>query len=157
MNDVLRALANIALVIDSKQEFADAQSCAGSISAANFSSNNLDAGVADPNSGAGSPVWLACYLTASMTTGSATSTVQFILHDSDDESTWTEIIKTKAYNMSAAEPARAGVGFIFFNIPLPAQHKRYLRIARVIVATAQAAGTYEAFLHNGGFKGVPVV
>lgn len=150
-NELLRALLQIGVVQDYQMDFANAANVAGSISAANYSTNVLDYGVSNPDTGAGTPVWLTLQIITSIApTASAAGTITWIVEHSDDNTTFYTLMTSKAYALSAAEPARATPGFKVFNQPLPVGHKRYLRIARTIAGQVITAGTYDAFLHLGG-------
>jgi hypothetical protein len=120
-------------MLTDKMIFSNAQAI--TLSGTTTGTNVLDVGeVANPNLGAGTPIWLYCMVntTFSPCTGT-TATLQAILQDcATSGGTWASILA--GYAFSNGEITK---GVNLLTVPLPAKHKRYLKL---IYTTATGSG-----------------
>jgi Bbp16 len=125
-----------------KMVFSDAQ--AVTASGATASTNVLDTEVASSNLGAGTPIWLVCRVNTTFVVCTGTTcTFDAALQDcATSGGTYTQIAQGFAY--STAEILK---GLDLLTTPLPAVHKRYLKLVYT-VATGSGfnSGAIEAFL-----------
>lgn len=134
----------IAAIIDAVQgEFSDAQ--AETSVGAHASTDILDWGVSDPNSGAGHPIWLMVRVNTAVTAATG-STLVVDLEESQDNSDWTNLWQSKSHDAAAGIDA----GTVLLEGGIPATHKRYLRVVYNIGTAVLTAGAFDAFLHLGG-------
>lgn len=129
--------------------FSDAQAI--TLSGNTTGTNILDMEFADPNLGAGTPLWLWCRVgTTLVEVTSGSDTLQGILYDcATSGGTWTQLLAGFAF--SGRECVK---GLDLLTTPLPRKHKRYLRL---LYATATgsgwSAGNIDAFLTLNASRG----
>jgi len=127
------------VILDKNLEFSDAQ--AETTQAAHDSTTVLDLGVAAPNIGAGTPVWLVIRVNEAVTSdGSAT--VTFDVQDSANNSAFASI----GLLTGAIAKATLVAGYVVMKVPLPASIRRYVKIVYTIGTAALTAGKFDAFL-----------
>lgn len=108
--------------------------------ASHASSIDIDCEEATPNMGEGRPLWVNVVVDTTYAGGTA-PTLQVALQDSADDSTYADLLKSEAY-----AKASCVAGFVLMSVPLPAEHKRYLRIAQIIGTSAFTAGAINAWI-----------
>jgi len=126
----------------STMEFSDAQALSVT-TGETVATNMIDLQVADPNQGAGTPI----YLVISVNTAIAPATsvgMYFELEDAPDGSTWTPIIRGETrYNSTSGE---LDAGQVIYAGPIPAEHQRYLQLVYTTSVTTLSAGNMDAYL-----------
>lgn len=118
--------------------FSEAQ--AETTATSHASSTTIDFEKANPNFGKGRPKWVDCVVDAAFGGGTA-PTLQVKLQDSADNATWTDLLVSEAYAKSLLT-----AGFPLMSVPLPAQHKRYLRLLYIIGTSAFTAGAVNGWI-----------
>ena len=108
------------LNIDSKLLFSDAQDIHAATA---VSTNVVDFAVADPDLGEGRPIRVEIIVTTAFDT---VGSVQFVIQDSADNSTFATLIGTEVYSA----PIAKGTKYV---LNLPDEFARYLRMDYVIV------------------------
>ena len=113
------------MIVDENTELCDAQSMVQGTAAIN-SEDTLDLQVADPQYGAGTPLWLIVqtHTAFTCTTGATTFVVDF-KHSDSGSAAWVDIA-TKTHNTASVPLATQG-GYIMVQ-PLPAAVRRYLKL-----------------------------
>ncbi len=123
-------------LLDKKLEFSDAQA----VTSTADSTNTLDMQVADANLGAGKPLWLI--VEVGETFANATS-MKVTLQDSATDFSGATLIDSKVHLEAALVK-----GFRLLAVPLPAEHKRYLKLVYTVSGTHNA-GAVNAYLTMG--------
>jgi hypothetical protein len=109
------------------------------------STNVLDTEVASSNQGAGTPIWLVCQISTAFTvcTGCTSATLSATLEDCATSGGTYGILAT-GYAYSIAECVK---GLNLQTIPLPAKHKRYLKVVYTnAIGSGYIAGNVNAVL-----------
>lgn len=124
-------------ILDKGLEFSDAQA----VTASAASTNVIDCGVANPNTGRVNALHLqvACNTTADSSGDAATVTIK--LEDSADDSSFAVIAQS-----TAIAQATCVAGTILWTIQIPPTHRRYLRLTYTIGTENLTAGKFDAFL-----------
>lgn len=117
--------------------FSDAQDVYSDGSTVN-STNDIDLGVADPNQGAGNKKVVRVTVNTPFAGGTS---VKATLQESADDSSYTVLLDGPAVPI-----ADAITGKTLLEAVLPAEHKRYLRVAYACVGTV-TAGKCDAYLN----------
>lgn len=126
-------------MIDSKLEFSDAQEF--TTAEAHDSENILDLGIADPNKGAGTPVFVDAHVNTDFASdGSATLKTELQHCDTVDGSYSTLISSGEI----AVDDLVAGKALL--DDVLPKEHKRFLKIVYTVGTAAMTAGAVDAML-----------
>ena len=142
----LFSLLPIAAILDANAGiFSDAQ--AQTSIATHASTNIIDWGLSDPDTGGGHPVWIMVRVNTAFTAAS-TATLDVKIQHSQDNSTWVNLIGSKQYTTSDVEAIAAGE--VHINQVIPPAHMRYMRVAYIIGTAVLADGKWDAFLHLGG-------
>lgn len=103
--------------------------------------NYMDLQSADADWGKGNPIRAKAVVTTSFNNvANSAATVTAAIQDSADAANWNNVVSGKAY---AAANATAGVELL--NTPLPADTRRYIRVA-FVVANNMATGKASSFL-----------
>jgi len=132
------------MILDSKLEFSDAQAICLSIATSTDSTNVLDLQVADPNIGAGTPIWLIVRVNTLFAPTLATLLVE--PRDADGANSLslaTAIMFSKTFSGSLDE---LEAGDILISMPLPANIRRYMKILYTTAGSTLTAGKLDAFL-----------
>lgn len=119
-------------LLDGTLEFSDAQAVTDTA----VSENVIDCGIADANLGAGTPKWLVVEVAETFT--GATSMVVTLQHGAT--SSPTDVLLATAAHLEAVLVK----GFRALMVPLPAEHKRYLRLNYTVDGT-HGAGAVNAY------------
>jgi len=127
-------------VVDYKSRLSTNQAITGDAA----STNVIDFGVADPNMGAGSPLFLRVTVTENFASATSTGTVQVKLQDSADNSTWRTLSETDAFLVTALTS-----GFEFVKLALPDEHERYVRAFYECGVEDPTAGAVNAWVDVG--------
>lgn len=126
------------MIIDKALQVSNEQ--AVTVSAA--STDVIDYGQANPNSGVGQNVSMAITTDeAAAATGSAT--VTFSIQDSADNSSWSDVAVTAAIGKATLV---AGKQIL---IPMPSQHRRYVRAYYTVATGPLTAGKFSAQVVTG--------
>ena len=104
------------------------------------STNVIDTGVAGRSIGSGQPIELVVQVATTATSAGA-STMQIVLQDSADNSSFANVA-----TYPAVAVANLVAGLEMARIKLPAGLRRYIRIAYVIATADLTAGAFNAFL-----------
>lgn len=100
------------------------------------SSDVIDFGQATPNTGtADAYLQIGVGQTAA---AAGAATVQFVLQDSADGSSFTDVVSTQAVALSGL---KAGAQFV---LPMPVTHRRYVRVNYVVATGPLTAGQFSA-------------
>ena len=108
--------------------------------ATHVSSITIDTELVDPNFGPGKPKWVNCVIDTTCDSVGA-ATLKVALQDSVGGSTWTDLVAGEAYLLSLLAS-----GFVPMSVPLPAEHKRYLRMVYTIGASVLTSGAWNAWI-----------
>lgn len=141
------------MIIDERNEFADAAACTGTAGATIVVGDVIDLGLDGRQIGVGEEMDLIAKITTGIVAAGA-GTIAFHLTTADDAALTTNpvnLMSTAALVTQASTPA-AGVvaGTSLFNGPIPrTSYKRYLGIRAVIASNNVSAGNIDAFLHLG--------
>ena len=152
--NLFEALLNIGIIMDAKLVLSSAQA---QTSVASHDSTSLwDFGVADPNIGVGSPLWLAVVVQTACA-GASGSTLQVKAQDAADGSTWATLFETSIGTAAGFAGAATSIftiaaGTRLINQPMPAKVRRYFQVVYVIGTTVLSAGAWDAYLHKGGVQ-----
>jgi hypothetical protein len=118
--------------LDTKTLFDDARSMASGFTVgAVTSTNSVDMGA--PNMAEANGAEVVAYITGGTTTGS-NGTIQLVLQDSADNSSFATILTGPA---SSAQ----GANWTPYRMPVPPVHRRYLRVQYTVGTNAFTAGT----------------
>ena len=120
-------------ILDYQLQFSDAQAVTTTAASANV----IDTGIADSNLGGAGNAWVC--VTVNTTFKNATS-MKATLEDSDNDSDWTTLLESEVYLEAALTK---GVKMMW--VPIPAEHKRYLRI-NYTVDGAHNGGAVDAYI-----------
>jgi hypothetical protein len=123
------------MIMDYNAQFSDAQTLVST--SLTIYSTILDFEAADPNSGSGTPVWVVCKLATALNSGNLTVALQ----DSALSATVFVALATRVFSIADTD----AVGDELLTIPLPMEHKRYLRMTYVVSASV-ATGSVDAYL-----------
>lgn len=104
------------------------------------STNVIDFGLANPDLGAGTPVYWVLEVHTTVTSGGS-ATLQVTLQDSADNSTFATLIQTEAFAKAVLV-----AGFQMIVIPLPAKFARYLRTLYDVGTADLTAGNFNSYL-----------
>ncbi|RUR69071.1 hypothetical protein EJP67_18595 [Variovorax guangxiensis] len=126
------------MILDTQEQFSAAQTVAAAVGDI-VSTNVYDTGAA-ADSGAGEPVWLFAKLVAALTSGGA-GTVQVVLQDSADNSSFADVLAGKAFTTTTGV-ANAEL----IKVRLPVGLRRYLRVVYRIAGATTTGGTASAYL-----------
>lgn len=148
--NLFEALLGIGIVMDAKLVLSDAQ--AQTSVGTHACTTPMDFGVANPNSGVGTPLWLTVAVQTACA-GASGSTLQIQVADAADGSTYALLFANSVgtaagYGGTSIFSIAAGTKLI--NQPLPATHRRYLKVSYVIGTTVLSAGAWDAYIHLGG-------
>ena len=127
--------------LDTKLEFSSNQQLTGTPGATD-STNVLDLQNADPNIGAGTPIWLICRVTAGFSP-SASVNLYVELKDASDGSTYAVIHRGPLWQGSSGT---LDSGDPLLYSPLPAFLRRWLKLTFTTAGTTITAGKVDAFL-----------
>lgn len=142
------------MIIDARNEFADAVSVAASAGTANIG-NQIDLGATGVDFGNGEPLYLVLTCDTSIITGGSAGTIQFLLVSDSSASIATDGSATqhwasKAFvtDDDALNDLDAGETIAVVPLPLSGQspYERYLGVQAVIGTTTVTAGKINAFL-----------
>lgn len=122
---------------DNRLFFSDKQSVIKGSTGDVDCTTNLDLSAANPDPGAGRPV----YLNIVVTTAVAGGTINFVLKDSADDSTYAAVYETGAI---AASSLTAGKKVL--RMALPEGLRRYLKMVYTVGTSATTAGAVSAWL-----------
>ena len=125
-------------ILDIKQELSDNQDGSSFTVGTNASTNVIDTELVQSNIGAGSPLRLNVTVGSEAVAGTS-STVQAILEESADNSTYTTLMA----GVAIAE-ASLTVGAVLFKGVVPDNNKRYLRVNYVVGTANLSAGFFNA-------------
>ncbi len=126
--------------IDTQSRFSDAQALAGSLGAVIVSTNVLDTGAADNDSGHGEQGAFIELISAAPLTSAGAATVNVEVQTSNTEgSGYVTVVSTGAKSI-----AEFNAGLT--PIPLPLGLKRYVRLQYTNATAAATGGTISAFL-----------
>lgn len=126
------------MIIDRFLQVSDDQA----VTATAVSTDVIDFGQANPNSGNNYPTYLVVTVgEAATAAGDATVTVQ--LQDSADNSTFAVVAATAAIGKASLG---AGAQFV---VPMPVQHRRYVRVNYVVATGPLTAGKFSAQIVAG--------
>lgn len=103
------------------------------------STNVLDFGIANPNSGAATPLVVEVTVDTTFTSANSTATLAISLQDSADDSNYTVVWTSETFAIAALT---AGARLV--SMALPAEHKRYLKIVYTIGTQDFTAGKVNA-------------
>lgn len=127
------------MILDTQETFSELQSVAAAVGDI-VSTNVLDTG--DPyDSGAGEITWLYAKLNAAVTSGGA-ATLQVVLQDSADNSTFADVQTLSPIYALAALTANKELA----RVRLPLGIRRYLRIVYRIAGATTTGGTASAYM-----------
>jgi hypothetical protein len=126
------------MILDTMEQFAAAQSIAAAVGDI-VSTNVYDTGAA-MDVGAGEPMWLFAKTVAAVTSGGA-ATVQVVLQDSADNSSFADAMSGPVFAL-AALGANKVIAKQRLNTPL----RRYLRVVFRIAGATTTGGTASAYL-----------
>lgn len=101
------------------------------------STNAIDIGLATPNIGDGTPKRVEVIVNTTFAGGTS---IKATLEESADDSTYTTLLDSPVVLTAAALKGKK-----LLSVPLPTQHKRYLRINYTVVGT-MTAGKVDAFV-----------
>jgi len=122
---------------DNKLFFSDKQSLIKDATGDIVSTNTIDFAAVKPDPGMGRSV----FLNIAVTTGVAGGTVNFVLKDSADDSTYAAVYETGAI-AAASLPAGTKV----LRMALPEGVRRYLKMVYTVGTSATTAGAVSAWL-----------
>lgn len=122
---------------DNKLFFSDKQSLIKDATGDIVSTNTIDFAAVKPDPGMGRSV----FLNIAVTTGVAGGTVNFVLKDSADDSTYAAI-----YETGAIAAANLPAGTKVLRMALPEGVRRYLKIVYTVGTSATTAGAVSAWL-----------
>lgn len=126
------------MIIDKFLQVSDAQA----VTSTAASTNVIDFGQTNPNSGLSDHLTMAVTVDETVTAAGA-ATVTFAVQDSADNSSWADVAATAAIG-KAALPAGAQV-----LIPMPLQHRRYVRVNYTVATGPLTAGSFSAQVVTG--------
>lgn len=131
------------MIMDGQLVFAN--EWAETATAAHPSTDTIDCEIATPNFGVGTPLWVNVVVSTALTSDGA-ATMVFALEDAADNGsgapdTFAVLIQTEAY-LKAATVA----GFPLLVVPLPAYHRRHLKISWTIGVAVLTGGTVNAWI-----------
>lgn len=127
-------------ILDKQLEFSDAQA----VTATAASTNVIDLDTAAPNIGSsGTPIYAEVRVNTTCTSGGS-ATIDAVLQDSADNSSFATLVAPAQVAVAAAT-----AGVVIMRVPLPAKHRRYLRINYTIGTANLTAGKFDAFLTTG--------
>lgn len=106
------------------------------------STDVIDFGQANPNTGLTDQLTMAITVDEAATAAGA-ATVTFAVQDSADNSSWADVAATAAIG-KAALPAGAQV-----LVPMPLQHRRYVRVNYTVATGPLTAGKFSAQVVTG--------
>lgn len=112
------------------------------ITATAASTDVIDFGQANPNTGLTDHLTMAVTVDEAATAAGA-ATVTFAVQDSADNSSWADVAATAAIG-KAALPAGAQV-----LVPMPLQHRRYVRVNYVVATGPLTTGKFSAQVVTG--------
>lgn len=127
------------MITDSKLIFSDAQTQTTATS--HDSTYYLDTQEANSDLGSGTPLWVVCQVSSSLTCALTCADFQVKLYSSDDASTWTEVLASKDYDYGECKK-----GFDLLTVALPPTHGRYLKLKYVITNAVLTTGKWDAYL-----------
>ncbi len=127
--------------LDTKLEFSSDQELPGTVGS-NDSTNVLDLQNADPNIGAGTPIWLICRVTAGFSPSTAVN-LYVEVKDASDGSTYAVIHRSPLFQGSTGALDK---GDPLLYSPLPAFLRRWLKLTYITAGTSLTAGKVDAFL-----------
>lgn len=126
------------MLIDKALQVSDKQTVTSSAT----STDVIDFGQATPNSGMGYKLYMHIGVAQTATAGGA-ATVQFTLQDSADGSTFADVVSTQAVPVASL---KAGAQYV---IPIPVQHRRYVRVNYTVDTGPLTAGKFNAQVVTG--------
>ena len=115
--------------------------------AEHISVDTIDCGIANPNLGVGTPLWVNVVVAVQFESGGADTNVFTMYDEVDDGSgapdggSWAILLQTEAYLKAACFP-----GAPVLVVPLPAFHRRHLKVSWTIATQALTAGTINAYI-----------
>lgn len=112
------------------------------VTATAASTDVIDFGQANPNTGLTDHLTMAVTVDEAATAAGA-ATVTFAVQDSADNSSWADVAATAAIG-KAALPAGAQV-----LVPMPLQHRRYVRVNYVVATGPLTTGKFSAQVVTG--------
>ena len=127
----------------STMEFSDAQSLTIT-TGETVATNTIDLQVADPNQGAGTPVYLVISVNTTIVPTTSAG-LYWELEDSvSGSAAWLPILRGETkYNSTSGE---LDGGTTMFAGPIPAEHQRYLQLVYTSSVTTLSAGKMDAYL-----------
>ena len=126
------------MIIDKFNQVSDAQA----VTASAASTDVIDFGQANPNSGLNANTTLAITVDEAATAAGA-ATVTFSMQDSADNSTFTDVAVTGAVPKASLA---AGAQVL---IPMPSKHRRYVRTYYTVATGPLTAGKFSAQIVTG--------
>lgn len=150
--DLLTKLLTTGIIMDSKLVLSSAQ--AQTSVATHDSTNVLDFGAADPNTGTGSPLWITVACQTALSGASGTTLQVKVMHATSAAGTYACLFETPVFTNSnftgTSSIFQAAAGTNLINQPLPAEHRRAIKVSYVIGTTVMASGAWDAYVHQGG-------
>lgn len=126
----------------STMEFSDAQALTVT-TGETVATNMLDLQVADPNQGAGTPIYLVISVNTQIVPTTSAG-LYWELEDASDGSTFNPIMRGETrYNSTSGE---LDAGQVIYAGPIPAEHRRYLQLVYTSSVTTLSAGNMDAYL-----------
>lgn len=122
------------MIIDKALQVSDKQA----VTASAASSDVIDFGQATPNTGLLANQLYMQIGVAQTATAAGAATVQFVLQDSADGSSFADVVSTQAVALSGLT---AGAQFV---LPMPVKHRRYVRVNYVVGTGPLTAGKFSA-------------
>jgi len=125
------------MILEHNGIFSDNQSLVAT--ATIVSTNVLDCGVANPNLGAGTPLWVVESIHTKFTgSGGITTTLQ---HCASSGGSYLTLLVGVAHSTGTG-----AIGDYLLAVPLPMEHLRYLRLSHAITMDSGSAGAVDAYL-----------
>ena len=122
------------MIIDKALQISDKQAVTSSAP----SSDVIDFGQATPNTGLLSNQLYLQIGVAQTATAAGAATVQFVLQDSADGGSFADVVSTQAVALAGL---KAGKQFV---LPMPVEHRRYVRVNYVVGTGPLTAGKFSA-------------
>lgn len=122
------------MLIDKALQVSDKQAVTASAASADV----IDFGQATPNTGLLANQLYMQIGIAQTATAAGAATVQFVLQDSADGSSFADVVSTQAVALSGLT---AGAQFV---LPMPVKHRRYVRVNYVVATGPLTAGKFSA-------------
>lgn len=146
----LDMLLGAGIITDAKLVLSSAQ--AQTSVATHDSTYALDFGVANPNVGLGTPLWVTVAVETALS-GASGTTLKIMACDAADGSTYSVLFATSimtAAGVFMASQFTVAAGTKLLDIPLPSSVRRYFKLQYTIGTTVMASGKWDAYVSMGG-------